>query len=94
MLLRCARNWPIGSRSTQVGDNAFGQLAAMSQVPRLFIRRLVRKGALFGPVLNLLFQGKSSAEIAPDLSVTRREVELSVQYVEEFLAARYRSAGP
>lgn len=59
-------------------------------INRKHTRRVAKKGAHYGSALELLFAGHSYPEIADQLGLTRREVELIVQYVEELLTAKYR----
>jgi hypothetical protein len=73
-------------------DDAVSVLAIAWKVEPLHARRLVKKGALYLPILRLVLAGSSYPEVAAALDVTRREVELIVSYVEEFLEAR-RFAG-
>jgi DNA-directed RNA polymerase specialized sigma24 family protein len=70
------------------GDDAIGRLAAEWGVPRIHVRRLVQRSARYLAVIDAVFAGHSYPEIADGLGVTRREVELTVLYIEELLAAR------
>ena len=74
------------------GEDAVSVLAIAWKVEPLHARRLVKKGDQYLPVLRLVLAGNSYPEVAAALAVTRREVELIVSYVEEFLVAR-RFAG-
>ena len=65
-------------------------LAAKWGVPPIHVRRLVKKGQLYEPILNLLFQAFNPREIADRLETSPREIEQVIQYVEGLLAARYR----
>lgn len=69
-------------------DDAVSVLAIAWKVEPLHARRLVKKGAQYLPVLRHVLAGSSYPEVAAALDVTRREVELIVSYVEEFLEAR------
>jgi DNA-directed RNA polymerase specialized sigma24 family protein len=71
------------------GEEAFTQLALEWKLPRIHIRRLVAKGAQFAAVLVAVLEGRSQGEIADSLGLTRREVELTVRYLEELLQARF-----
>ena len=66
------------------------QLARAWKVQVLHMRRLANKGHLYEPVMELLFRGHSQREIASELDISRREVELIQEYVRDFLQARYR----
>lgn len=70
------------------GDDATTLLAARWRVEALHVRRALTKGERYLPVLTLVLAGHSYPEVAKQLGLTRREVELVVQYVEELLAAR------
>lgn len=70
------------------GDDAFTHLALEWKLPRIHVRRLVQKGAQFAQVLVAVLEGRSQSEIADSLAITRREVELTVRYLEELLQAR------
>ncbi len=76
------------------GDDAVSVLAIAWKIEPLHARRLVKKGAQYLPVLRLVLAGSSYPEVAAALEVTRREVELIVSYVEEFLVARRFSGEP
>ncbi|HEX3480641.1 MAG TPA: hypothetical protein VHT91_36740 [Kofleriaceae bacterium] len=71
------------------GDEAFTHLALEWRIPRIHVRRLVTKGDQFLAVLVAVLEGRSHVEIAASLRLTRREVELTVRYVEELLHARF-----
>jgi DNA-directed RNA polymerase specialized sigma24 family protein len=70
------------------GDDAIAELAATWSIARIHARRLVQRGGDYVRVLIAVLSGHSYPETAEALDMTRREVELTVQYVEEFLAAR------
>jgi DNA-directed RNA polymerase specialized sigma24 family protein len=71
------------------GDDAFTHLALEWRIPRIHVRRLVTKGEQFLAVLVAVLEGRSHVEIAASLGLTRREVELTVRYLEELLQARF-----
>jgi RNA polymerase sigma factor (sigma-70 family) len=71
------------------GDEAFTHLALLWKVPRIHVRRLATKGAQFLAVLVGVLEGRGQAELAEALGITRREVELTVRYLEELLQARF-----
>lgn len=70
------------------GDDAFTHLALEWKLPRIHVRRLVQKGEQFARVLVAVLEGRAQSEIADGLAITRREVELTVRYLEELLQAR------
>jgi len=71
------------------GDAAFTRLALEWKVERIHVRRLVTKGPQLVAVLVATLEGHSQTEIAESLAMTRREVELSIRYLEELLHARF-----
>ena len=71
------------------GDDGLTRLAQKWGIPRLLVARLVKHADRFRAVIDLFFQGFGYVEIAAKLALSPREVELSVQYVKEFLAALY-----
>jgi DNA-directed RNA polymerase specialized sigma24 family protein len=70
------------------GDDAFGRLAAEWRIGRIHVRRLAKRGQRYLEVLTSVFEGRSYPEIAERLDITRREVELTVRYIEELLVER------
>lgn len=70
------------------GDEALGRLAAAWSVSRTHVRRLIQRGPELVGVLERVLAGQSFPEVAAALGRTRREVELAVHYLEEFLTAR------
>lgn len=74
------------------GDDAFTQLALAWGIPRIHVRRLATKGTQLIAVLQAVIEGYQQAEIGERLSLTRREVELTVRNLEELLQARFRDA--
>jgi DNA-directed RNA polymerase specialized sigma24 family protein len=71
------------------GEDAIGHLALEWGVERLHVRRLVARGAQYLAVIGALFAGHSHTDTATQLGLTRREVELTLGYVEELLRARF-----
>ena len=58
---------------------------------RIHVRRLIARGEQYVAVLNAVLAGFSYPEIGEKLGISRREVELTVRYLEELLAgARLR----
>lgn len=70
------------------GDDAFTHLALEWKISRIHVRRLATKGEQFIAVLVAVLEGRTQTEIAKTLGLTRREVELTVRYLEELLQAR------
>ena len=76
------------------GDDAFGRLASEWDIPRIHVRRLVQRGTRYLQTLDGVLAGHSYPEVAAKLGVSRREVELTVHYLEELLEARRFAAPP
>ncbi len=70
------------------GDDAFTHLALEWKIARIHVRRLVTKGEQLIAVLSAVLEGRTHTEVAAKLGLTRREVDLTVEYVEELLHAR------
>ena len=77
--------------TTRGEDDAIGHLALEWKLSRIQVRRLVTKGERFLAVLVAVFEGHTNTAIAARLSITRREVELTISYLEELLHARFAS---
>ena len=77
------------AESRDHGDDALARLSVEWAVPRIHVRRLVQRGAQYLTVIDAVLAGHSYPEIATALGVSRREVELTVLYIEELLAARH-----
>jgi len=71
------------------GDDAFTPLALEWKIGRIHVRRLATRGEQFLAVLIAVLEGRSQRDIATSLALTRREVELTVRYLEELLQARF-----
>jgi DNA-directed RNA polymerase specialized sigma24 family protein len=71
------------------GEDALGGLAAEWRISRVQVRRLIVHGARLGDVLAAVLEGHTQAEIATRLVMSRREVELTVRYLEELMQARF-----
>jgi len=71
------------------GEDAIGHLAIEWGIERLHVRRLVARSAQYLAVIEAVFAGHSHTEVAAKLGLTRREVELTLGYVEELLRARF-----
>ncbi len=69
------------------GANAATKLADEWKIPILHTRRLVKKVALYQPVLSLVLAGCDHTAIAERLGMSRREVELLIGYLEQFFHA-------
>jgi DNA-directed RNA polymerase specialized sigma24 family protein len=77
------------AETTARGDDAIGHLAIEWGIERIHVRRLSARGANYLAVIEALFAGHSHTEIAAQLGLTRREVELTLGYVEDLLRARF-----
>lgn len=67
--------------------DAVDKLAEEWNIPTLHTRRLVNKIDVFKPVLSLVLAGHNHTEIAAELGLSRREVELVIGYLEQFFHA-------
>lgn len=74
-------------------DEVLALLSAEWGIARIHIRRLLQRGARYLAVIDAVLAGHSYPEVAAKLGSTRREVELTVQYIEELLAARRFAVG-
>lgn len=70
------------------GDDALFRIALEWKVTRIHVRRVVTRGEQYVTVLSMVLEGSSYPETAEKLGITRREVELTVRYIEELLRAR------
>ena len=70
------------------GEDALFRLALEWKVTRIHVRRVTTRGEQYVTVLTHVLEGSSYPETAAKLGITRREVELTVRYIEEFLRAR------
>jgi DNA-directed RNA polymerase specialized sigma24 family protein len=76
------------------GDEAIARLALEWKIGRIHVRRLIARREQYVAVLNGVLAGFSYPEVAEQLGVSRREVELTVRYLEELLHERgFASAG-
>ncbi len=69
-------------------EDAIARLATEWRVTRLHVRRLLARRDQYVAVLRAVLAGFSYPEVATQLGLSRREVELTVRYLEELLAAR------
>jgi DNA-directed RNA polymerase specialized sigma24 family protein len=69
-------------------DEAISRLALEWKIERLHVRRLIKQPARYLAVLVSVLEGRTYPEIGDALGITRREVELTVRYLEELLHAR------
>jgi DNA-directed RNA polymerase specialized sigma24 family protein len=76
------------------GDDALFRLALEWKITRLHVRRVVMRGEQYVAVLSSVLEGCSYPETATRLGITRREVELTVRYIEELLRARGFGSDP
>ena len=67
---------------------AIAALALEWRIARIHVRRLVTRGDQYVAVLAAVLAGHSYPETAEALGLSRREIELTVRYLEELLAAR------
>jgi DNA-directed RNA polymerase specialized sigma24 family protein len=74
-------------------DDVIALLSAEWGIARIHIRRLLQRGPRYLAVIEAVLSGHSYPEVGERLGITRREVELTVQYVEELLAARRFAVG-
>jgi hypothetical protein len=77
------------TESAARGDDALGHLALEWGLERIHVRRLVTRGAQYLAVLTAVLAGHSHTDVATSLAMTRREVELTLGYIEELLRARF-----
>jgi len=70
------------------GEDASFRLASAWQIPRIHVRRLIARGRAYLAILELVLEGHSYPEVADRLALSRREVELTVRYIEELLRVR------
>jgi DNA-directed RNA polymerase specialized sigma24 family protein len=76
-------------------DEAISRLALAWKVDRTHVRRLMTRGQQYLNVLSAVLEGHSYNETAAQLKITRREVELTVRYIEDLLEARrFAAPGP
>ncbi len=69
-------------------DEAIARLARDWKIDRAHVRRLVARTDRYFQVLSSVLEGRSYLEVAAQLGLSKREVELTVRYIEELLAAR------
>ena len=70
------------------GEDALARLALEWKIERIHVRRLLARGEQYVAVLASVLDGATYAETAERLAITRREVELTVRYIEELLRGR------
>jgi DNA-directed RNA polymerase specialized sigma24 family protein len=75
------------------GEDAIARLALEWKIGRIHVRRLIARADQYVTVLGAVLAGFSYPEVADKLGLSRREVELTVRYLEELLQAR-GFAGP
>jgi DNA-directed RNA polymerase specialized sigma24 family protein len=69
-------------------DDAIGRLSLEWKIARIHVRRLIARADQYVSVLNAVLAGFSYPEVGDKLGISRREVELTVRYLEELLQAR------
>jgi len=70
------------------GEDAIARLSLEWKIGRIHVRRLIARADQYVAVLAAVLAGYSYPEIAERLKLSRREVELTVRYIEELLQAR------
>lgn len=83
-----ARVLEDATRAQASSDDPVSTLALAWKVAPIHARRVLKHGARYAPVLELVLAGYSYPEIAAKLACSRREVELVVEYIEELVAVR------
>ena len=78
----------ITEKKAHGDDEAISRLALEWKIARIHVRRLVARAEQYVTVLNAVLAGFSYPEVGEKLAISRREVELTVRYLEELLAAR------
>jgi DNA-binding NarL/FixJ family response regulator len=73
---------------THGDEDAIALLAAEWRITRLHVRRLLARRQQYVAILRAVLAGFSYPEVATQLGLSRREVELTVRYLEELLGAR------
>jgi DNA-directed RNA polymerase specialized sigma24 family protein len=86
--LRDAVEKALAEKTEHGTDDAISHLALTWKIDRTHVRRLIARGEQYLTVLSLVFAGHSYPETAEKLALSRREVELTVRYIEDFLEAR------
>lgn len=69
-------------------DDAIARLSLEWKIARIHVRRLIARADQYVTVLNAVLAGFSYPEVGEKLGISRREVELTVRYLEELLQAR------
>jgi DNA-directed RNA polymerase specialized sigma24 family protein len=69
-------------------EAAIARLALEWEIDRTHVRRLVARGEQYMKVMTSVLGGSSYPETAKELDLSRREVELTVRYIEDLLEAR------
>ena len=69
-------------------EDALGKLALTWKIDRTHVRRLIARREQYMKVLTSVLEGRSYPETAERVGITRREVELTVRYIEDLLEAR------
>ena len=78
-------------RAGAAGEGEVARLAMQWGVSQRTVTRLIKRAGRFRSVIERLFQGFSYREIAEQLALSPREVELTVEHVRELLQARFRT---
>lgn len=69
-------------------DGAAAELARVWNVGVVHTRRLIKRIDCYPSVFAMILEGHTYGEIASVLALSRREIELTVRYIEEFYRAR------
>jgi DNA-directed RNA polymerase specialized sigma24 family protein len=69
-------------------------LARQWRIAPVHTQRVAERGDRMVEVVELLFQGHRHGAIADQLGLSRREVELAIQHVEQLLTARWKEREP
>jgi DNA-directed RNA polymerase specialized sigma24 family protein len=75
-------------------DDAIVRLALAWKIDRTHVRRLVARNTQYSEVLASVLEGLSYPETAERLGLSRREVELTIRYIEDLLEARGFAKAP
>jgi DNA-directed RNA polymerase specialized sigma24 family protein len=86
--VRAAAERANAEKKTHGDDDAISRLALEWKIGRIHVRRLIARGDQYATVLAAVLAGFSYPEVGEKLGISRREVELTVRYLEELLAAR------
>jgi len=86
--VKAAAERALAESTTRGDDEAISRLALEWKIARIHLRRLIARATQYVAVLAAVLAGFSFSEIGDQLGMSRREVELTVRYIEELLHAR------